>query len=64
VRDGFRALLVALGLIWALMTLDKLGLVVAFAGGDPCRVRRDQPSRGLDDGRLGTADPLRRTHGM
>jgi hypothetical protein len=31
-RGGFGVLLVAIGLTWALLTLDKLGLVVAFAG--------------------------------
>jgi hypothetical protein len=32
VRDGLGLLLVAAGLTWAVLTLDKLGLVVAFAG--------------------------------
>ena len=32
VRDGLGVLLVAIGLTWAVLTRDKLGLVVAFAG--------------------------------
>jgi hypothetical protein len=32
VRDGLGVLLVAVGLTYAVLTLDKLGLVVAFAG--------------------------------
>jgi hypothetical protein len=32
VRDGLGMLLVAAGLTWAVLTLDKLGLVIAFAG--------------------------------
>jgi hypothetical protein len=31
-RDGLGVLLVAAGLTWAVVTRDKLGLVVAFAG--------------------------------
>jgi len=31
-RDELGVLLVAVGLTWAVMTLDKLGLVAAFAG--------------------------------
>jgi hypothetical protein len=31
-REGLGVLLVAAGLTWAVLTLDKLGLVVAFAG--------------------------------
>jgi hypothetical protein len=31
-RDGLGLLLVAAGLSWAVLTRDKLGLVVAFAG--------------------------------
>ena len=31
-RDGVGVLLVTAGLAWAVLTLDKLGLVVAFAG--------------------------------
>ncbi len=31
-RDGLGVLLVAIGLTWAVLTRDKLGLVVAFAG--------------------------------
>jgi hypothetical protein len=30
--DGLGALLVAIGLTWVLLTGDKLGLVIAFAG--------------------------------
>jgi len=32
VRDALGVLLVAVGLTWAVLTLDKLGLVVAFGG--------------------------------
>jgi hypothetical protein len=32
VRDALGVLLVAVGLTWALLTRDKLGLVIAFAG--------------------------------
>lgn len=32
-RDSLGVLLVAAGLTWAVLTLDKLGLVIAFAGG-------------------------------
>jgi hypothetical protein len=31
-RDGLGVLLVAVGLTWAVLTRDKLGLVIAFAG--------------------------------
>ena len=31
-RDGLGVLLVAVGLTWAVLTWDKLGLVIAFAG--------------------------------
>jgi hypothetical protein len=31
-RDGLGVLLVAAGLTWAVLTRDKLGLVIAFAG--------------------------------
>ena len=31
-RDGLGVVLVAVGLTWAVLTRDKLGLVVAFAG--------------------------------
>ncbi len=31
-RDGLGLLLVAAGLTWVVLTRDKLGLVVAFAG--------------------------------
>ena len=31
-RDGLGVLLVAIGLTWAVLTRDKLGLVVAFDG--------------------------------
>ena len=31
-RDGLGVLLVALGLTYAVLTRDKLGLVIAFAG--------------------------------
>jgi hypothetical protein len=31
-RDGLGVVLVAVGLTWAVLTRDQLGLVVAFAG--------------------------------
>ena len=31
-RDGLRVLLVAAGLAWAVLTRDKLGLAIEFAG--------------------------------
>jgi len=31
-REGLGLLLVAVGLAWAVLTRDKLGLVIAFAG--------------------------------
>lgn len=31
-RDGLGVLVVAVGIGWALLTRDKLGLVIAFAG--------------------------------
>jgi uncharacterized RDD family membrane protein YckC len=53
VRDALGVLLVALGLAWTLVTRDKLGLVVAFAGVtllavDVLRPRRPRPDDGKE----------------
>jgi hypothetical protein len=53
VRDAVGVLLVAAGLGWAVLTLDNLGLVVAFAGvtllaAGVLRSDRDRPGDGKE----------------
>ena len=52
-RDGLGVLLVAAGLTWAILTRDKLGLVIAFAGVTllavgVLRLRRRRPDDGKE----------------
>ena len=42
VRDGLGVLLVTVGLAWAVLARDKIGLVIAFAGVTLLELRRPQ----------------------
>ena len=55
-RDGLGVLLVAIGLTWAVLTRDKLGLVVAFAGVTLLAYGVLRPDRPSADG--GTEPPI------